>query len=167
MEITKAVPENINHIMSLIDAAVKAMITSGLYQWDEHYPNQDIITEDIAAGSLFKISEKGKITGIIVLNEQYFPEYNALTWEDDKGRFLVVHRLCIHPDCQGKGLGKKLMKFAEEYALKNNYSSIRLDTFTKNQTALGLYDALGYRRAGEVVFTKGKFQCFEKVLVRG
>jgi ribosomal protein S18 acetylase RimI-like enzyme len=87
-----------------------------------------------------------------------------LTWEANDGKFLIVHRLCIHPDYQGRGLAKALMQFAEEYALKNGYASIRMDTFITNKAALGLYNALGYRRAGQLVFSRGHFQVFEKVL---
>jgi ribosomal protein S18 acetylase RimI-like enzyme len=150
--------------MSLIRAAVKKMIAGGLYQWDEHYPNLDIITDDVKAGNLYKISEKDRIAGVMVLNEQYPPEYDDLVWEDKGGRFLCVHRLCVHPDCQGQGYSKKLMHFAEEHAKKNGCSSIRLDTNTGNNRALALYDSLKYRRVGTVTFRKGFFQVFEKVL---
>jgi GNAT superfamily N-acetyltransferase len=162
MTITKGVFSDIPEIMSLISAAVKKMIAGGLYQWDDSYPNIDIITDDVKSGTLFKISEKDRISGVIVLNEQYFPRYKDLTWEDEGGKFLIVHRLCVHPDYQGQGYAQKLMRFAEEYAKKNSYSSIRLDTFTGNQKALALYDSLQYRRVGMVTFRMGIFQCFEK-----
>jgi GNAT superfamily N-acetyltransferase len=164
MSITKTSLSDIPEIMSLIRAVVKKMIAGGLYQWDDNYPNVDIITQDVNAGSLFKISEKGRIAGVIVLNEDYFPDYKNLTWEDEGGKFLIVHRLCVHPDFQGRGYSKKLMFFAEKYAKKNGYNSLRLDTYISNRVALALYDSLGYRRAGMVTFEKGLFQVFEKVL---
>jgi ribosomal protein S18 acetylase RimI-like enzyme len=170
MTITKASTTDIPEIMSLIRAAVKKMNDGGVQQWDETYPNREIITDDIKTGGLFKIPARdgtagaGRIAGIIALNEQYFPEYNDLTWEDKAGRFMIVHRLCVHPDFQGQGYSQKLMRYAEEHAKKNGYSSMRLDTFTGNQRALNLYDSLGYRRAGTVIWSKGVFQCFEKVL---
>jgi len=140
------------------------MIAGGLYQWDDQYPNIEIITDDVNAGTLFKISVKKRIAGVIVLNEQYFPQYNDLEWEDKEGKFMIVHRLCVHPDYQGQGYSQKLMHFAEEHTKKNGYSSIRLDTFMSNQRALALYDSLSYRRVGTVIFRKGLFQCFEKIL---
>jgi GNAT superfamily N-acetyltransferase len=164
MEIIKASLSDIPEIMSLIQAAVKKMIEGGLHQWDEHYPNMEIITDDVKAGNLFKIPEKDRIAGVMVLNEQYPPEYGALVWEDKGGRFLCVHRLCVHPDYQGKGYSQKLMHFAEEHATRNGYSSIRLDTNTGNRRALALYGSLEYRRVGLVSFRNGFFQCFEKAL---
>ncbi len=164
MEIVKATLADIPPIMALIRAAVKAMNDGGLHQWNEEYPNQEIITDDINAHSLFKITTDGKIAGVVALNHQYFPEYNALTWDDSEGKFLMVHRLCVDPEYQGKGLAKALMQFAEEYALKNGYTSIRLDTSVSNKAALGLYDGTGYRRAGIVRFKAGDFQVFENML---
>jgi len=164
MTITRASPAGIPEIMSLIHAAVKKMRAGGLYQWDESYPNVDIITGDINAGTLFKILEKDRIAGIMVLSEQFSPEYHDLMWEDKGGKCLIVHRLCIHPDYQGRGYAKKMMLFAGEYAAENGYSSIRLDTHTRNHQALALYDGLHYRRVGLVTFRNGLFQCFEKVL---
>jgi ribosomal protein S18 acetylase RimI-like enzyme len=163
MKISKALPADIEPIMELIHDAVKDMHSSGLYQWNEEYPTADIITEDVSAGTLYKATEGDCITGVIVLNRQYFSGYETITWEDKGGNFLVVHRLCIHPSFQGKGLAKKLMSFAEEYAVKHKYSSIRLDTSALNKTALGLYDKLNYRRVGSFTFDDKKWQCFEKV----
>jgi ribosomal protein S18 acetylase RimI-like enzyme len=167
MNISKAVQADITPIMELIQEAVRVMNEGGLHQWDDQYPNVDIITEDIAAKSLHKITADGKIAGIIVLSEEYFPGYDKLKWEDEGSKFLIVHRLCVHPDFQGQGLAKKLMTFAEEYAMSHYYTSIRLDTFTGNQIALGLYDSIGYRRVGLVRFRLGSFQVFEKVLKNG
>jgi ribosomal protein S18 acetylase RimI-like enzyme len=163
MDISKATRADITSIMELIHQAVLEMHRRQLYQWNENYPNIDIITEDITAGSLYKVTADDKIAGIVVLNEKQSPEYSSLTWESNREKYLVVHRLCIHPDFQGKGLAKKLMSFAEEHAVKHNYSSIRLDTFTLNQKAMRLYDSLKYRRVGTVAFREKTFQCFEKV----
>jgi len=164
MKISKAAPADTDSIMELIRLTVNAMQAGGLFQWDENYPSREIITADIEARSLFKLTIKEEIAGIIVLNEEQFPDYQNLKWEDNGGRFLVVHRLCVLPRFQGKGLAKQLMSFTEGYAGKNKYGSIRLDTYTLNQKALALYDSLGYRRAGMVSFRDKNFQCFEKVI---
>ena len=154
--------------MALIHKAVAVMLKNDIDQWDDSYPSREIFAADIAAKTLFKITSGKEIAGIIVLNENQAPEYSAITWQDNKGRPLVVHRLCLLPAFQGKGLARKLMRFAEEYALKNKFSSIRLDTYSKNFIALNLYDSLQYRRTGDVSFRAGKtFHCFEKLLNDG
>jgi ribosomal protein S18 acetylase RimI-like enzyme len=164
MDITQAVPTDTDSIMALIRLAVAEMQRQGIFQWDEHYPNREIIAEDIAADSLYKIHTGGDIAGIIVLNENQSPEYATLSWRDSNGKPLCVHRVCIHPAFQREGLARRLMLFAESYAKKNNYSSIRLDTFSKNPFAQRLYDSLEYKRTGIVSFRKGDFYCYEKLI---
>ena len=75
------------------------------------------------------------------------------------GRALVIHRLTIDPAFHRRGLAGRLMDFAEEFALTQRYDCIRLDAFTRNPAAFGLYDRRGYRKAGVVRFRKGDFFC--------
>jgi len=57
------------------------------------------------------------------------------------------------------------MNFAEEYAIENNYKSIRLDAYSANVAAVRLYEKRGYNKIGQVFFPHRKypFYCFEKI----
>jgi len=165
MNITQATVADIDAITELIRQAVRIMQKNGIDQWNDNYPNKNLVTDDVAMGSLFKITVDGNIAGIVTLNELQFPDYSKIHWKDSTGRPLVVHRLCIDPRYQGKSLAKRLMFFAEEYAKKNGYSSIRLDTYSKNYIALKLYKSLKYEQGGDVSLREGKvFHCFEKAI---
>lgn len=61
---------------------------------------------------------------------------------------------------------RRLIAFAEEFARSGGYSSIRLDTYAKNDKALKLYPSLGYLQRGEIRFPgrTAVFPVFEKVL---
>lgn len=149
-------------LMAAVRAASAAMLEKGIDQWDEVYPNLAVLKKDIGKGDLFVLDEDGAIKGMVVLNEFQDKEYADVRWKLTEGRPLVVHRLCVHPEFQGMGAARRLMAFAEDYAQKNGYSSIRLDTFTQNPTSVALYAKLGYAEAGTVTFRKGVFYCFEK-----
>ncbi|WP_320051957.1 GNAT family N-acetyltransferase [uncultured Acetobacteroides sp.] len=151
-------------LMAVVKAASSAMLAKGIDQWDEIYPNSDVLKDDIGKGELFVLEENGAIKGMVVLNEFQDKEYADVCWALTEGRQLVVHRLCVHPDYQGVGVGKRLMAFAEDYAQRNGYSSIRLDCFTQNPASVALYERLGYAKAGTVTFRKGVFYCFEKAI---
>lgn len=45
-----------------------------------------------------------------------------------------------------------MLNYIEDMAAKNNYSSIRLDAYSGNETALKLYESFGYKKAGQVYF---------------
>lgn len=165
--IRKAKIEEVKIIMGLIRAAVSDLRDKNINQWDEIYPNEEVIKQDIYKENMYVLFEENKIMGIIVLNENQDKEYLDLKWRYSKGKPLVIHRLCVHPAAQGKGVAKALMSFSENYASSNNYAFIRLDAFTENPIACRLYEKLGFEKAGIVNFRKGKFYCFEKSLKSG
>jgi ribosomal protein S18 acetylase RimI-like enzyme len=161
--------ENINlreidRVMSLISDAVKDMETKGIYQWDEIYPDKTVMLADIASNSLYTARLDNNIAGIIAVNEIQSFEYQSIPWSNNPGNPLIVHRLCVHPKYQGRGLAKLLMNFAETYAGENKYDSIRLDAFVDNKAAVRLYDSMNYENKGTVKFRKGSFYCYEKIL---
>ena len=150
--------------MVLIRSAIQEMERNNIHQWDEIYPDKDIILSDINAGNLYAAIENRSIVGIVTLNEEQPSAYGAISWSSKIRRPLVVHRLCVEPDFQRRGVAKYLMRYAEKYGLENNYGSIRLDAFIDNRMAVGLYDSLDYERKGIVRFRKGRFYCYEKLL---
>lgn len=163
MAIRQGKTEDIKEIMNVIEEATKDMNEKKIYQWDEIYPDEAVIRDDIADNNLYVyVNEDNIIEGIIVLNECQDEAYEALKWEYNSGDYLVIHRLCIHPKYQGKGIARKLAEFAEKFAVNGNYESIRLDAFVQNPRACRLYEKSGYKRRGTVTFRKGDFYCYEK-----
>lgn len=161
MIIRKADKQEAQFIMDLIKRAVKDMIDKGIEQWDDIYPNMEVISRDIDESSLYVYDDSG-IKGIIVLNEYQDKEYEDVEWEEQHGRPMVIHRLCIDPEYQGAGIARRFIDFAEEHARENAYDCIRLDAFVHNPRACRLYEGKGYKKRGIVTFRKGKFYCYEK-----
>ncbi|MBT8264540.1 MAG: GNAT family N-acetyltransferase, partial [Muriicola sp.] len=59
-----------------------------------------------------------------------------------------------------------LMDFAETYARENQFMSVRLDTFSKNERNQRFYEARGYQKLEEIYFpnqSKDPFYCYEFV----
>ena len=162
MNISRALETNIDAIMALVRDAVREKRKNGDDQWDDAYPGRQLITQDILSGNLFKLVDGHELLGIIVLNEEQPAPYLALAW-DDGDRPLVVHRLCIDPRYQRRGLARQLMLFAEEHAAASSYSSIRLDTYSKNRAARALFESLDYQPVGDVSLREDKiFHCYKK-----
>jgi ribosomal protein S18 acetylase RimI-like enzyme len=157
----------LDEILALTRACGQHMRAQGIDQWDENYPDRESLHRDLSEGSLFVYSEENALMGIVVLNEKQDEEYAQIKWstaEADKN--LVVHRLAVHPDFQGRGIAQKLMDFAEAYARSKHYSSIRLDTFSQNPRNQRFYRMRGYTELG-AVFLKYKkahpYICYELV----
>lgn len=169
LDIVKATGEDSRHIMDLIKSCIIHMEAQGIYQWNEYYPTLDLIIHDIESDSMYVLKEGNSVLGIIAINEAQSPEYSNLNWVCNGGKVLVIHRLAIEPKMQRLGLAKKLMDFAENYAKKKEYTSIRLDAYSGNPGALRLYEQRGFMRVGKFYFPMRElpFYCYEKALCLG
>lgn len=161
-------PEELDAILELTRACGKHMRQNGIDQWDENYPDRTGLERDIETKTLFAYRENGRVLGIVVLNEHQDPEYAEVNWstkETDKN--IVLHRLAVAPEHQGKGIARKLMDFAENWAKENNFDAIRLDTFSQNPRNQRFYKKRGYTELGSVFLSYKKdfpYFCYELLI---
>ena len=99
-----------------------------------------------------------------MLNKKYDIEYENGNWKDLEKSYYVIHRLCINPKNQNKGIGKKTLRYIEGEVSTLGCEAIRLDVFEKNPYALKLYYAFGYEKVGYADWRKGRFYLMEKYL---
>jgi ribosomal protein S18 acetylase RimI-like enzyme len=163
-EFRKAGLQDLEMVWKIFTDAILHMSEQNIPQWDEIYPNKDIILDDIKKQQMYLLIENGVLVSAVVLNEYQDEEYAALPWRYTDEKTAVIHRLCVSPSQQKRGWGKKTVLLAEGELIKKSYSCVRLDAFSLNPFALRLYESIGYEKAGEVHFRKGKFYCYEKRL---
>ena len=153
-------------VMQNITLCVLYMRAQGIHQWDEIYPNLQVIEDDARSGSLFVIRKEDLCIASVCLNDVQPDQYRPLPWRCENGRALVIHRLCVRPEFQQCRAGRCLMDFTETFAKEHGFSCIRLDAYTGNPRALALYEKRGYQRIGQAFFPRRElpFDCFEKIL---
>lgn len=151
-------------ILAITKACAKNMISQNIFQWNEEYPSKAAFENDLIRKELYVLLSNNIIIGCMVLTPVMDLEYLPIKWLTENNNNLYIHRLAIHPKEQGKGYAQKLMDFAEDFAINNNYRSIRLDTFSKNGRNQKFYEIRGFKRLGEIHFPKQSefpFYCFE------
>ena len=164
LEFRRAGTDDLDALVALYGAAAQDMREKGIDQWDEYYPDREILTEDAESGDMTLGLLDGELACAYVVNREYEPEYELGAWEHTEGDFCVLHRLCVNPQLQGRGLARQAMARMEKNARDQGFDSVRLDVFSQNLHAQRLYERLGYRRTGEVRFRKGIFYLMEKKL---
>ncbi len=155
-------------IWGIYQRGVARMMALGIEHWDENYPTKELILGDLARNELYVLCDAQTDAPVVAAcyNEEQDPTYASLTWRYTDGKAGVIHRLCVDPNAQGKGLGRHAVACLEAEAIAQGASLMRLDTCVKNHIALSLYDSMGYERVGLVNFRADIwFQCFEKRLV--
>ena len=164
LEFRRATVDDLDALVNLYGAAAQDMFRQGIDQWDEYYPDREILAEDVESGDMTLGFLDGQLACAYVVNREYDPEYELGAWEHTEGDFCVLHRLCVNPQLQGRDLARQAMARMEKTALEQGFDSVRLDVFSQNLHAQRLYEKLGYRRTGEVRFRKGIFYLMEKKL---
>lgn len=156
--------EDIEAITVLIQEAIKEMEKHDIYQWDELYPTAEDFEADIRKGNLYVAEENEKIIALYVISGESDEAYNNAEWKYPRETSLVLHRFCVSPGFQNKGIGKKVLNKIESQIKSMGYDSVRLDVFTKNPYAQKLYRNNGYEVRGFAEWRKGRFDLMEKKL---
>jgi ribosomal protein S18 acetylase RimI-like enzyme len=101
----------------------------------------------VSEGAVWVLKEGAEIAAIIVLLSA--PNY------------LLLNNIAVSPTRQGSGLGRWLLAFAEDEALRRGYREIRLythQTMVENQR---LYASIGYEETG-----RGSDAGYDRVFMR-
>lgn len=79
-------------------------------------------------------------------------------YSDGEEVIPVLTALAVSPECQGRGVGQRLVRALETFFRSNHVHRYRLDTLISNSRARSFYDRLGFseaaRRMGSVVLVR-------------
>jgi GNAT superfamily N-acetyltransferase len=152
-------------IWDILQQAIARRKADGSEQWQDGYPNLEVVQNDIEKEVGFVLTLENEIAGyfVVLINDE--PEYAKIEgkWltNDD---FVVFHRIAISDVYLGKGLAKSIFQFIEDYARKNDIFSVKADTNFDNLAMLSLFDKTGCVYCGEVYFRGSARRAYEKVL---
>lgn len=165
--IRRGTEKDIDNILQITKACASHMISKNIFQWNEFYPNKKPFEKDAERKELYVMQLEKQIIGCITISTFMDEEYIPINWLTPNKNNIYIHRLAVHPNEQGKGYARKLMDYAKNFAISNNYTSIRLDTFSRNERNKKFYELRGFKRTGKIYFPKQSkypFYCYELVL---
>lgn len=142
MDIIKGQRQDLSDIISIISECTELMKSQGILQWDEYYPTIDIVENDIEDGSCYVMKHNNRCVACVAINEEEEEGLNRIVSSTKEGKRLAIHRLCVHPNFQGKGIAKTILKFIEEFCNTNAYDFIRLDATVKTKMHLNYMKTL-------------------------
>ncbi|MBC5842077.1 GNAT family N-acetyltransferase [Flavobacterium sp. F-380] len=163
----KATTSEIPQIWVILQQAIARRKADGSNQWQDGYPNPEVILNDITKNAGYVLLEDEDIVGYVALLINDEPEYANIEgqWLTNND-FVVFHRVAIAENQLGKGLAKKLLYYIEEFALANEIYSIKADTNFDNQAMITIFEKLGYAYCGQVYFRGSARRAYEKILTK-
>jgi GNAT superfamily N-acetyltransferase len=152
-------------IWNIIQGAILRRKADGSNQWQDGYPNIDVIENDVNNNYGFVLTLENEVIGYcaVLINDE--PQYENIEgkWLTNSD-FVVVHRIAIAKNHLGKGLAKLILKHIEEFALANTIFSIKVDTNFDNQAMINTFEKIGYVYCGQVYFRNSPRRAYEKVI---
>ena len=152
-------------IWQILKDAIKRRKKDGSNQWQDGYPNMEVVKRDIENKIGFVLTQNDTIIGYtaVIINDE--PDYINIEgrWLSDQD-FVVYHRVAVSEEFLAKGMAKKMIKLIEQYALSKNIYSLKADTNHDNIPMMKIFEKLGYSFCGIVYIRKSPRRAYEKVL---
>lgn len=166
----KAIAADESAAWSIISRQQELMRRQGRNQWQQGYPNPEVIAADVQQKIGRVLVLDGRVVGYCALIYAGEPCYDNidgawLTSSDSAHcRYSVVHRIGIDPDFANRGMASRFLQLLMDESRDDGCESMRIDTNNDNVQMLHILPKLGFIRCGNVVLPDGPRIAFEHLL---
>lgn len=165
MNFRKSEKSDVKSIMKIIKQAQEYLKSQGIDQWQNNYPNDDVINSDISKGESYVVEENGNIVATSVISFNKEKTYDIIhegKWLTD-GKYAVIHRIAVDNTCKGLGVSHKIIEYAEEMCKEKGINSIKIDTHKENLSMQKMLEKNGFKYCGIIHLADGAERlAFEK-----
>jgi len=115
------------------------------------HPTDAMIQNYIEQEAMYLLEEAQTIIGAMAVTMSQSEEYRSINWNIDAAddEVAVIHILCIHPEYQKQGIGKRMIRESIAVAQKQRKKAVRLDALESNAPAHRMYQSLGFLYRGK------------------
>ena len=108
---------------------------------------------------LVAVSEENKIAGALVYfdNMIYYGSGGTATEEKNASGFRL---LAVDPSSRGQGIGRMLAEECVRRARQKKHQHLIIHTTMAMQTALRMYENMGFKRSADLDFKQGDFPVY-------
>ena len=161
----KSTKLDVKAIMRIINQAQEYLKSQGINQWQNNYPNEDVINDDIAKGESYVLEKDGNIVATSVISFNKEKTYKVI--HDGKwltnGEYAVIHRIAVDNTCKGAGVAHKIIEYAEEMCKEKGIHSIKVDTHRENLSMQKMLKKNGFEYCWVIYLADGAERvAFEK-----
>lgn len=160
IEIRKTKECDLVRLIPIFDEARATIAALGIDQWQNGYPNREVILADIKKTRSYCVLVDGEICATFALIKNGEPTYNEIfdgEWLTGNGResYFAIHRVAISVKCRGKGLSTAIINYCTEEAKKASKKSIRIDTHKENIVMRKMLEKHGFIHCGTIYLESG------------
>lgn len=167
MEFRGAVITDLNEILDIIRQAQDYFKNKGIDQWQNNYPNANVISNDIESKRGYVLVDGDIIVGTVSVSFDGEKTYDHIEGEWLSSiDYAVVHRIAVRAEHKGKGLASVILKNIEHICQQKGIHSIRIDTHEDNLSMQRTLQKNGFTYCGVIYLQDGsKRLAFEKLMI--
>lgn len=167
MEFRRSTLADVDDIMKIIKQAQEYLKSQQVTQWQNNYPNIQVVEQDIEDLNGYVIVDDYNVIGTVTVSFDGERTYNEIyegQWQSNLP-YAVVHRIAIHEEYKGKGLSSIMMDNIVKMCHDRNIKSIRVDTHEANKSMQKLIEKTGFKYCGIIYLLDGsKRLAYEKII---
>lgn len=152
--------------MTIVAEAQIALRSAGVDQWQNGYPDREVLQNDIVSGNLYVALDGATVVAMAAIVFDGEPTYRSIDgcWLNDRP-YSVVHRIAVAPFAKGHDVAARFFDFAERLTLQHSFDDIRIDTHRDNRAMQRALAKSGYRFCGIIELTDhSPRNAYQKVL---
>ncbi len=169
MNIRRADINDLDSVMPIFDEARKTIASLGIDQWQNGYPDRDVIMRDMDEGNSYLVEDDVVYASFAVICDGE-PTYDKIydgEWSsgNNNRNYLAIHRVAISLAKRGQGIAGKIIEHASHIAEDSGLSSIRIDTHRGNIVMRKMLEKNGFSYCGIIYLSDGSERvAYEKLL---
>ena len=157
MQFRKTEVKDLERVMEIIKEAQGRLKSLEVDQWQNNYPNEEVILQDIKSDDSYVILENEKIIGTVYVSFDREPTYDVVyngEWKTQE-EYAVIHRIAVSTTANGRGIATKMIDFIVDMCKERNVNSIKIDTHEKNIPMQKVLYKNGFELCGTILLTDG------------
>ena len=168
--IRKTTEADLQPLMEIFSEARKTIAALGIDQWQNGYPNEAVLREDMARSQSYLAESDGRVIATFAMLTDGEPTYDEIfdgAWRTSGGRegYIALHRVAISVAARGKGISTQIVEYAKERARALGRASVRIDTHEGNAVMRRMLEKHGFFHCGTIFLESGEARvAYEYVL---
>lgn len=157
MQIRKTNQKDLSRLIEIFTEARGTIGALGIDQWQDGYPNEQVVMEDIDLGRSYCLEQDGQVWGtfVLVTEELCYDRITDGQWLTQGQDYIAIHRVAVAVAKRGLGLPALIMDYAAAYAAQLGRRSLRIDTHTGNLVMRRMLEKQGFRHCGTIYLSTG------------
>ncbi len=166
LRIRRGEPRDVEATLALYETAAAWMRSRGINPGEPPIPLRDIVTRRIQRGVIWLACGDADGNAAVPLGAIVPAWEDDGTWRDVAGvrgdEALYVHGLASSREPEGRGVGLRLLRWAERVAANAGRAYLRLDCMATNPVLRGYYERVGFTYRGDCAWSDTTLSRYEK-----